>query len=174
MVERIELLEEKKLENEKAILRKSRIFYQTGGYRNTSEIILPHVSDEELLNRFQKIRPIVKYKDWLYYYKTDTNIEELRNVEYMWDPKNDIRELVNIEYFEELGVFPCYHTYGYYGIFKPTIAEVLEQFPDEYLEQATAFYMVDYPKNDIDLNKQLEIVNSGCHESRVSALRLRK
>ena len=70
--------------------------------------------------------------------------------------------------------FPCYHTYGYPGLFKPSIAEVLQQFPDDVLEKANAFYMISYPENASDLNLQSEIVNAGCHQSTVKALLLKK
>lgn len=44
------------------------------------------------------------------------------------------------------------HRFAYYGFFKPSVAEVLQQIPEELLEQ-TDYFLVRGPKTADDLNK---------------------
>ena len=59
------------------------------------------------------------------------------------------------------------------NLFEPKVAEILEQFPDELLEESNAFYILDYPQNTLDLCNQLDVLKSGCHKSTVRALRIK-
>lgn len=165
---KIEILDQKVLDNRKVILQK----LNEDGYEY-NKIILPHLTDDELLARYRRIKPIVSYQE-LYYYLKRYNVDMMRNQSYIWNLEKDIRNQVDMTDAKTIAEFPCYHTYGWYGFFKPSIAEVLQQFPDDYLEEANAFYMTSSPENDFDLNLQSEIVNAGCHCSTVKALVLKK
>ena len=164
----IKILDQKVLDNRKVILQR----VDDNGFEH-SKIILPHLTDDELLARYKRIKPIVSYQE-LYYYLKRYNAEILRNHSYISNIEKDIREQVDMTDVKTLAEFPCYHTYGWYGLFKPTIAEVLQQFPDDVLEEANAFYMTSAPENEYDLVLQKEIVNAGCHRSTVKALVLKK
>jgi len=164
----IKILDQKVLYNRKVILQR----VDDNGFEY-SKIILPHLTDDELLARYKRIKPIVFYQE-LYYYLKRYNADMMRNQSYIWNIKSDIREQVDMTDAKTLAEFPCYHTYGYYGFFKPSIAEVLQQFPDEILEEANAFYMSSAPENECDLASQTEIVEAGCHRSTVRALVLKK
>ena len=159
-----EIIKEEELDNKKVILRTVKISDIECG-----EIILPHLTDLELFERYKRIKPIVVFNS-LCYYLRDYSLKELRGQSYLWNAHNDIRNKVDLSNTEILMDFSCYHTYGYYGLFKPSIAEVLEQFPDEVLEEANAFYVLSYPKDIEDLNLEKRIVEAGCHHSRVRAL----
>ena len=137
------------------------------------KIILPQLSDEELWERYKHIKPVAK-KDNLFYHLKVYNIEMLRHQSFIWNGKDELREQINPKDIEELDDFSCYHTYGYYGLFKPTIAEVLQQFPDELLDEANAFYMLKYPESMQDLKEQEDIFNLGCHKSKIKALILKR
>lgn len=165
---KIEILDQKVLDNRKVILQR----INESGYEH-SKIILPHLTDDELLARYRRIKPIVFYQE-LYYYLKRYNAKMMRNQSYIWNIERDIRTQADMSDAITLAEFPCYHTYGWYGIFKPSIAEVLQQFPDEVLEEANAFYMTSTPNNEYDLGLQQEIVNAGCHSSTVKALKLKK
>lgn len=165
---KIEMLEQKVLDNSKVILQRVN---ENG--LEYSKIILPHLPDEELLRRYSRIKPIVYYQK-LYYYLKRYNVDKMRNCSYIWDLERDIRDEVDMTDAKTILEFPCYHTYGYYGFFKPSIAEVLQQFPDDVLEEANAFYMSRMPEDSNDLELQSEIVNAGCHRSIVKALVLKK
>jgi hypothetical protein len=80
-------------------------------------------------------------------------------------------------YPEDLEViqdFACLHTWGQYGIFKPTIAEVLSQMPEHIAQQSDYFEIIEGPETAEDLNKQKDIVNAGFHLSRVRAYKVKE
>jgi len=167
----LKVVDEKVLDNRKVIMQTIEGEYFAG--EQTHKIILPEISDEELLARYIKINPLVKEKA-LYYYLKKFNLDQMRNQSYLWDIHEDKREQVDMTCAKTIAEFSCYHTYGYYGFFKPSIAEVLQQFPDDVLSEANAFYMFESPETMDDLGKQWDIVNAGCQRSKVKALVLKK
>lgn len=54
------------------------------------------------------------------------------------------------------------HRYGYYGFFKPSVAEVLAQLTDDQLEGVVAFE-AHGPETADDLNRHKEELNAGFH-----------
>jgi hypothetical protein len=54
------------------------------------------------------------------------------------------------------------HSYGYYGFFKPSVAEVLAQATDEQLSDVVAFETLG-PETTSDLNEHREELNEGFH-----------
>ena len=169
----IKILDRKFLENKKAILQTVKEIFDNGLEFTYKSIVLPHISDNELLERYIKIKPIASYEE-TYYYLKKYNVDKMRNQSYIWNLEKDIRGIVDMTGAETITEFPCYHTYRYPGLFKPSIAEVLQQFPDDALEEANAFYISSYPQTAHDLNLQSEILTAGCHQSTVKALKLRK
>jgi len=90
------------------------------------------------------------------YYIEDPN---LFDVAYTWEPKPTTRAT---------GLRPVrdiitYHAWGYYALFKPSIAEVLAQIPAELCEQVVAFEIVDSPKTTDDLHREQEALDAGYH-----------
>lgn len=73
----------------------------------------------------------------------------------------------------EIGHARTYHTYGYYGFFKPSAAEVLCQIPD-HISDYTDFYLVDGPKDAADLNREKEALNAGYHVANTTFYRWRE
>ena len=169
----IKILDQKFLENKKVILQTVKEIFDNGREFTYKSIVLPHITDYELLERYMKIKPIVSYQE-AYYYLKKFNVDKIRNQSYIWNLEKDIRGIVDMTGAKTVAEFTCYHTYGYPGLFKPSIAEVLQQFPDNALEEANAFYISSYPKDANDLNLQSEILYAGCHQSTVKALRLKK
>ena len=165
--------EQRILPNNKSILQTTKEISDNGFEYIDKKIILPKITDEELLKRYTRIKPIVLYKE-MYYYLKKYNIYQIRNYDYLWDLRKNIRKKVDMNNSEVIGEFPCFHTFGYVGMFKPSIAEVLSQFPDELIKEANAFYLSEYPQNINDLNMQSEIISAGCHKSTVKALILKK
>lgn len=169
----VKILDQKTLDNEKVVFQTIQKVADNGHKFISNKIILPHLTDDELLDRYRKIKPIVSI-DELYYYLKRYNVSMMRNEAYLWDIYKDIRRQVDMTGAETIAEFSCYHTYGYVGFFKPTIAEVLQQFPDDVLNEANAFYMTNSPETVFDLNMQSKIVSAGCHQSKVKALVLKK
>lgn len=82
---------------------------------------IPEVSDEDLQYLDSQIKPIVSFNNKQYYIKK----VDIKSMSYIWDPKK-ISKAKNLLPLQDI---TTYHRYGYRGIFKPSIAEVLAQIP---------------------------------------------
>lgn len=60
------------------------------------------------------------------------------------------------------GVVATLHTWGYYGFFKPSIAEIISQTPLRILKESKYFRLVG-PENCDDMNKFYDVLNDGYH-----------
>lgn len=117
---------------------------------------IPEVSKERIRELAERIKPVVQFvRNGRCYIKP----VDLFGIAYTWNPKSagkatGLKPLCDIT---------TYHTYGYYGMFKPSIAEVLAQIPAEHLDKVVAFEIVDSPKDADDLNRQSKAINAGYH-----------
>ena len=80
-------------------------------------------------------------------------------IAFTWDPKKTKRA----RKLKPLKDITTYHTYGYYRMFKPSIAEVLAQIPEGLLAATIAFEIVERPETAADLDKHSEALNDGYH-----------
>lgn len=117
---------------------------------------IPKVSSERIIELSGRIRPVVEFPR-----KGRCFIEpvDLFDVSYTWGP----RPADKATGLKPLREITTYHTYGYYGMFKPSIAEVLAQIPAEYLDMVVAFEIVESPETADDLNREPEALNAGYH-----------
>lgn len=123
---------------------------------------IPPITDERLAELMAKIKPVVRDNvsqgARKLSYVTPRNP---RNESFTWEPQrlgqaNDLVEIARMD---------TYHTWAYYGFFKPTVAEVLaaiQHRPD--LEHILAFEVCG-PKDVDDLRRQWDIVNEGYHRA---------
>ena len=116
---------------------------------------IPNISDERLAELVARIRPVVRQDDQLFYIKP----VDPRKIAFTWDPKLDGRahrlaRLVSVR---------TLHTYGYYGMFKPSIAECLAQMPEEIADNAVAFEITESPSTAEDLRREQEALDEGFH-----------
>ena len=103
------------------------------------QLSIPQITDEELMRRYLKIKPIAEVGDGKYWLK-DYSIDEMRNTSYFWSLFPDKREPVGEElYYHDYHEFECLHSFGFHGFFKPSIAEVLAQIPEDCLNHFTCF-----------------------------------
>lgn len=79
-------------------------------------------------------------------------------VAFAWSPKPIARP----PRLQELCTITTYHGYGFYGFFKPSVAEVIAQIPKEHLDKVVAF-SVKGPETAEDLNEHIEELNEGYH-----------
>lgn len=101
------------------------------------------ITDEQLIALMEKVVPVV------YHVGKHFLIQEVdaRRMSYLWSPKHT--KEVSFEHLVKVEVdFPC----GYYGFFKPSIAEVLAWFPHENSEGINSFCI----ENDV-----IDIYESG-------------
>lgn len=127
---------------------------------------IPEVSKALIQERAYRIKPVVRFRrrggEWVHSVEGKLHYIEpvdLFHTSFIWDPKPTTRA----SGLAPLGVTRTYHTYGYHGIFKPSIAEVLAQIPPEFLDRVVAFEIIDQPQTTDDLNRERVALDAGYH-----------
>ena len=114
------------------------------------------MSQQRIRELARQIKPVVTFKeeDSCYIKPVDPFSES-----YLWDPQPTDRATG----LSVLCDITTYHPYGYYGSFKPSIAQVILQIPPEHLDKVIAFEIVKHPETADDLDSVNEIFNFGYH-----------
>ena len=134
---------------------------------------IPEIDDKRLKELYQLLKPIVTI-DEMKYLLREFALQELRNQSYIWNRHEDKRDIVDSSRLETVDDFLCLHTFGYYGLFKPSIAEVLSQAPESVIEQANTFEIIESPETREDVFKYKEVIDNGFHLSKVRAYKMHK
>lgn len=134
---------------------------------------IPEIDDKRLKELYQLLKPIVTIDEMKYLLREFT-LQELRNQSYIWNRHEDKRDIVDSSRLETVDDFLCLHTFGYYGLFKPSIAEVLSQAPESVIEQANTFEIIESPETREDVFKYKEVIDNGFHLSKVRAYKIHK
>lgn len=134
---------------------------------------IPEIDDKRLKELYQLLKPIVTIDEMKYLLREFT-LQELRNQSYIWNRHEDKRDVVDPNKLETVDDFLCLHTWGYYGLFKPSIAEVLSQAPESVIEQANTFEIIESPETREDVFKYKEVIDNGFHLSKVRAYKMHK
>ena len=134
---------------------------------------IPEIDDKRLKELYQLLKPIVTIDEMKYLLRKFT-LQELRNQSYIWNRHEDKRDIVDPNKLETVDDFLCLHTWGYYGLFKPSIAEVLSQAPESVIEQANTFEIIESPETREDVFKYKEVIDNGFHLSKVRAYKMHK
>lgn len=134
---------------------------------------IPEIDDKRLKELYQLLKPIVTIDEMKYLLREFT-LQELRNQSYIWNRHEDKRDIVDSSRLETVDDFLCLHTFGYYGLFKPSIAEVLSQAPESVIEQANTFEIIESPETREDVFKYKEVIDNGFHLSKVRAYKMNK
>jgi len=115
-------------------------------------IEIPKLTDRRIEQMLSQMQPVIGFVE-LGSGEMERNsggqlyhIEEVnpRNIAYTWSPKVTTRA----EGLELLRDITTYHTWAYYGFFKPTIGEVLAQIPEDCIDQVVAFQTLS---DDVDI-----------------------
>ena len=128
---------------------------------------IPKMSTEEIAKWYSTIKPIVR-KNGKSNYLRELSLNELTKTSYTWltNPK-DYAEVVDYSKLSVITDVKMLHTYGYYGFFKPSVGEVIQQIPKRFLKDVVAFEILD---GAIAMNSiYREELNAGYH---VSVVRL--
>jgi hypothetical protein len=81
------------------------------------------IDDDLLQERLARVEPLVQKDNGIWRIRP----VDLRRTAFTWSP-----ELISeAKVIREIAVTPTYHSCGYYGFFKPDVAEVLAQLPDD-------------------------------------------
>ncbi len=134
---------------------------------------IPEIDDKRLKELYHLLKPIVTIDEMKYLLREFT-LQELRNQSYIWNRHEDKREIIDSNKLETVDDFLCLHTWGYYGLFKPSIAEVLSQAPESVIEQANTFEIIESPETREDVFKYKEVIDNGFHLSKVRAYKMHK
>ena len=137
------------------------------------KIEIPEISDKRLKELYQLLKPIVTIDEMKYLLREFT-LQELRNQSYIWNRHEDKWDVIDPNKLETGDDFLCLHTWGYYGLFKPSIAEVLSQAPESVIEQANTFEIIESPETREDVFKYKEVIDNGFHLSKVRAYKMHK
>ena len=118
------------------------------------EVSIPKISDEEMRKRYEHIKPVITVNGKLHYFREFT-FEELSGISYLWNRDEDVRDEVGEDELEVLEGrdFVCLHGYGYPGLFKPSIGEVLSQIKEYDLPYVKAFEIIESPETASDFYK---------------------
>lgn len=134
---------------------------------------IPEINDKRLKELYQLLKPIVTIDEMKYLLREFT-LQELRNQSYIWNRHEDKRDVIDPNKLETVDDFLCLHTWGYYGLFKPSIAEVLSQAPESVIEQANTFEIIESPETREDVFKYKEVIDNSFHLSKVRAYKMHK
>ncbi len=134
---------------------------------------IPEIDDKRLKELYHLLKPIVTINEMKYLLREFT-LQELRNQSYIWNRHEDKRDIIDPNKLETVDDFLCLHTWGYYGLFKPSIAEVLSQAPESVIEQANTFEIIESPETREDVFKYKEVIDNGFHLSKVRAYKMHK
>jgi hypothetical protein len=132
---------------------------------------IPEIDNKRLRELYNLLKPIVTIDEAKYLLKKYT-LQELRNQSYFWNRQEDKRNIVEPSKLETVEDFLCLHTWDYYGMFKPTVAEILSQAPEKVIEEANTFEIIEIPQTLQDIYKYKEVINNGYHLSKVRAYKM--
>jgi hypothetical protein len=95
---------------------------------------IPEIDDGRLRELLERIRPVVSFGGVLHYIRP----VDPRRIAFTWAPKpgRKAKGLVELRQVRTL------HNYGHPSLFKPSIAEVLAQLPDDIADRTVAFETV--------------------------------
>ncbi len=133
------------------------------------KISIPIISDEELMRRYLKIKPVADVHGTKYWLR-DYSLKEMKDTSYFWTIIPDKREPVGEQLSNHTHYdFECFHRCGFPGFFKPSIAEVLAQIPEDIFEHYSidAFEIIQRPTCADDLNRYKDATKQGFHVSTV-------
>ena len=131
-------------ENPRNALMLKRQIYQRHQYQNIHKGIymeyIPEITNDRITKLLKQMQPIIE-KDQKFF-----SIKKVdpRKTAFTWDPKRK-KEIKNIE---PIRTVETYHTWAFYGFFKPTIAEVLAQLPADIEKEIVAFKTEMKPHNN--------------------------
>jgi hypothetical protein len=150
-----------------------KLYGEGAGIILPEKLEIPLIDDKRLTELYHLLKPIVTVDEMKYLLKEFT-LEDVKRRSYIWNIERDKRDVIDASKLETVDDFLCLHTWGYYGLFKPSIAEVLSQAPENVIENANLFEIIESPQTSDDVFKYEKVLNSGYHLSKVRAYKMHK
>lgn len=121
---------------------------------------IPKISNEKIQEMLNKMAPVVKGEReeesqelfWI-------EIPHAREVSFIWSPVLKGKAVG----LKKVSSIQTFHSYGYYSFFKPSLAEVLSQIPEQYLDGSVVAFETIGPRDISDIKKQWDVVQAGFH-----------
>lgn len=113
------------------------------------------LTDGEIAEMLDGMRPVVRNENGELCH---IELVDPKNVSYIWDPRFTDKATG----LSEIATVYTLHTWGYYGMFKPSLEEVVSMIPQHMIEVVKAFEIIG-PKDGDDLDRQNDAVNAGYH-----------
>lgn len=127
-------------------------------YRDRTHLKL--LSKKQLVERASKIRGLIGDNNKIV---REYPANEMEETSYIWEKTATTTETVGNLDLKVIRDVEMLSKYSYYGYFKPTIAEILSQIPEEDLPQVKYFKIVDSPQVENDFAKHREAFDDGFH-----------
>jgi hypothetical protein len=121
---------------------------------------IPAISNPELAKRAKTIRPVGKRDGKLYYYDSKS---DHRNTSFSWTTLTTEEAIVKPHGL----TLRTLHSFSYAGFFKPSVAEVIAQIPEEVRDEVVAF-LVEGPDTVDDINREREARDAGFHVAKTT------
>lgn len=115
---------------------------------------IPEITDERLEALSQKIRPLVRSRGELWH------IKPRHPQAAAFSPSPVLTEMATG--IEQITKISTLHSFGYSGRFEPSVAEVLAQIPEEWIERTVAFSVLG-PHDFSDRDFYIDAINAGIH-----------
>lgn len=132
-------------------------------YRKKTKLNL--LDDKKLTELNERIIPIIGGEDGKNYTcKEKFSLKNIKKTSYTWQSEVFV-EKVDMSKLRPIAQVEMLHTYSYHGFFKPSIAEVLSQIPEEYIDKTVAFKIIDRPMSSADFGKHQKAFDDGFHTS---------
>ncbi|MBN1326214.1 hypothetical protein JW977_04545 [Candidatus Falkowbacteria bacterium] len=126
---------------------------------------IPEISEEKLNKLCQRIKPVIRFsrKGKKLFRSSVGAPRYIKQVDphdaFLWDPKLGKK----VKGLKRLSDIFTYHTFAYASFFKPSIAEVIAQIPEDLLDKVVAFEIIGGPRTSDDLNNNPEATHAGYH-----------
>ncbi len=131
---------------------------------------IPKAPKSSIQKLARRIKPVVRFRKGkdalirskrgkLYYIKP----VDLFEVSFLWAPQAERLA----EGLVPITDITTYHAFGYYGLFKSSIAEVLSQIPAVLVERVVAFEIISQPETADDMRREKDALAAGYHVATV-------
>lgn len=133
----------------------------------SEESRIPNKGEEFVNEWLARIKPVTKVNGVLYHCKCDAHPYN-QAFTWMMTSTSEASDL------EEVCKIPTLHLYGYYGFFKPSLAEVIQQIPVDLLYEVDYFHcqgptLDEMAKNEALFNEGYQVAETTLYRRRREA-----
>ncbi len=122
--------------------------------------VMPEVDDERLAALAERIKPLIRVSNGKLFHIEPV---DLRRMAYTWSPK----VTVEAEPLEAIATVDTLHSYGAPVFFKPSVAEVIAQIPEEVVDTIAGFSL----EGPLDMGRENAALQAGYHVARTTLYR---